>query len=108
MTDKIARRVLDGFREVLICVRREEGPRSDQALWGIVQGVAQLLARCSAQFVTDARRSVLPTDAAEELAGRIHNGLWATLNELVAVEMVRIPTEGMDDVAGDGERMTWH
>jgi len=76
--------------------------------------VAQFLARCSAKYVTDARRSVLPTDAAEELAetgglaGRIHNGLWAKLTELMAVEMVRIPPEGMDDVVGDGERMTWH
>ncbi len=108
MTDKIARRVLNGFNEVLIRVGREEGPRSNQALWDIIQGVARLLAHCSAQFVTDARRSVLPTDAAEELAGRIYNGLWAKLTELMTAEMVRIPTEEMDDVAGDDERITWH
>ena len=114
MTDKIVRRVLDEFNEVVIRVGREEGLRSNQAFWDIIQGVAQFLAHCSAQFVTGVRRSGLPTDAAEELAeaeeraGRIHNRLWAKLNELMAGEMVRIPTEGMDDVAGDGERMTWH
>ena len=114
MTDETAQRVLDGVSEVLIRVGREEGPRSDQTLWGIAQGIAELLARCIAQYVTDVRRSVLPADAAEELAeaeelaGRIHNRLWAMLAGLMAVEMVRIPPEGMDDVAGDDERTTWH
>ncbi len=108
MTDKIARRVLDGFNEVIIRLGREESPRPNQTLWDIVQGVAHLLAHCSAQLVTDARRSVLSTDAAEELAGRIYNGLWANLTELMAAEMVWIPTEGMDDAAGDDERAKWH